>query len=638
MGIFEIVEFEKSKDKMKALAHEKVDVIINNLISGQKYIRQGGYSNIKILDEISNTIVKKEDLRIGINKENKLLFSIINKSMNAITREEKEFLYNKWFTAKVEIENSKRVLSLTDEEKEYLREKKEIIMCIDPDWMPFEKNEKGKHIGMSADYFRHFEKSINIPIRMLLTKTWTESLSLGKKRDCDIFSLVTPTPQRFKYLDFTKPYLKTPLVVVTNNNALFISSLWELRNKKVGLVKNYGYAELLKSSNSEVKFVDVENLKEGLEKVEAGETFAFIGGLATTGFQIQNNYLGQLKIAGKIDVFLDLSIGTRNDEPILKSIFNKAISKISMEDHQNILNKWVSINYQEGVQYKTIWQYLIIILIITIILILVYRQFLLKGLNKKLNEKVKIEIEKNIRQNEILSQQSKMAAMGEMLGNIAHQWRQPLSTISTAATGAKLQKEMHCLSDEQLNSALTAINTSAQYLSSTIDDFREFLNPSNSKTSEFNISNTIKKVLNLMIAQIKAKDIEIIQNIEEFKLTSIENELIQVLINILNNAKDILLTKDNQKRLIFINTYKKENVLIIEILDNAGGIKNDIIDRIFEPYFTTKHKSQGTGIGLYISEEITRTHLNGTLHVNNENFSYEGIDYIGAKFTIEISI
>ena len=246
-----------------------------------------------------------------------------------------------------------------------------------------------------------------------------------------------------------------------------------------------------------------------------------------------------------------------------------------------------------------------------------------------------IEIDKN-KKEQLLFQQSKMAAMGEMLGNIAHQWRQPLSTISSASTGAKLQKEMDCLSDSQLNSALTAINASAQYLSQTIEDFRSFFNPNNNKTSEINILDTIDKTLKLVKSQFVSKDIEIIQKIENYKLLTIDNELVQVLINILNNAKDALLKVEDQKRYIFINTYKDNSNFIIEIKDSAKGIPKDIINRVFEPYFTTKHQSVGTGIGLYMSQEIINNHLGGTLTVSNETYSYDGLEYTGANFLIKI--
>lgn len=254
---------------------------------------------------------------------------------------------------------------------------------------------------------------------------------------------------------------------------------------------------------------------------------------------------------------------------------------------------------------------------------------------EELNKNLKID---NLKKEKLLLEQLKMSTMGEMLENIAHQWRQPLSTISTASTGAKLQKEMDCLSDEQLDKTLTVINDTAQYLSTTIDDFRSFFNPKDNKVKEFNISSTISKTLQLINAQFIAKDIEVIQNIEDYKIESIENGMIQVLMNILNNARDILLKKENQKKLIFINTYQDDNISYIKILDNAGGIDESIINRIFEPYFTTKHQFQGTGLGLYMSEEIVHKHLNGNLSVCNEVYTYEGIEYTGASFTIGINL
>ena len=238
----------------------------------------------------------------------------------------------------------------------------------------------------------------------------------------------------------------------------------------------------------------------------------------------------------------------------------------------------------------------------------------------------------------ILLQQSKMAAMGEMLENIAHQWRQPLSTISTASTGMIVQKELDALSDHQLITYLNTINNSAQYLSSTIDDFRNFFKPSEHKVSTFKIDETLNKTVQLLDASFSAKEIEVVKDIKEIELLSIENELIQVLINILNNAKDALLKVENHKRLIFINVYQKGNIMFIEIKDNAEGVPENLIDKIFEPYFTTKHKAQGTGIGLYMSSKIVDNHLKGSLQVSNDKYSYEGSDYVGAKFTIKIPV
>ncbi len=254
------------------------------------------------------------------------------------------------------------------------------------------------------------------------------------------------------------------------------------------------------------------------------------------------------------------------------------------------------------------------------------------GVVQDITENKLLELEKHQKE-ELLYQQSKMAAMGEMLGNIAHQWRQPLSTISTASTGMKIQKELGLLSDEEFNHSMDAINKSAQYLSQTIEDFRNFYKP-NKDITNFFLKPTIEKALNLMRAQCIENEIQIIDNIEDITLHSLENELLQVLINMLNNAKDALVEFKRDQRLIFINTTKHESHVHITVLDNAGGIKEELLNRVFEPYFTTKHQSQGTGIGLYMCEEIVVKHLKGTLSVKNKSFKYKSKEYKGAEFTI----
>jgi len=241
--------------------------------------------------------------------------------------------------------------------------------------------------------------------------------------------------------------------------------------------------------------------------------------------------------------------------------------------------------------------------------------------------------EKNL----ILYQQSKMAAMGEMLGNIAHQWRQPLSIISTAASGLKMQQQLNLLDDKMLYELSDGITDATKYLSSTIDDFRNFFKPNKTK-SLTSITNVIDKTLNLIGKQIKDSNIKIINNIKEVEFYTYENELIQVLINILNNAKDQILKETIDKGYIFIDIYTENRQLIIEIKDNANGVDESIIDNIFEPYFTTKDKSIGTGIGLYMSQEIITKHMKGELKVKNSNYNYNDNIYEGAVFSIILDI
>ena len=251
----------------------------------------------------------------------------------------------------------------------------------------------------------------------------------------------------------------------------------------------------------------------------------------------------------------------------------------------------------------------------------------------ELNKKNRELIEKE----KIIFQQGKLASMGEMIGNIAHQWRQPLSSISILASGIKLQRELDILKNEDFLYAMDNILNSTQYLSQTIEDFRSFYDPKNSKISKFDIQELIKKTLSLVNSQLKNKNIELIENIDNFEITTFQNELIQVFVNILNNARDALL-ENQEKKFIRITTYKDSQSGYIEIMDNAGGVPTDVIDKIFEPYFTTKHKALGSGIGLYMSDEIIKKHLKGSILVENKTIEIDKIKYMGAKFTIKLPL
>ena len=236
----------------------------------------------------------------------------------------------------------------------------------------------------------------------------------------------------------------------------------------------------------------------------------------------------------------------------------------------------------------------------------------------------------------MISEQSKMAAMGEMLGNIAHQWRQPLSIISTGSTGMLAQKEFGMLSDEQFEVTCKAINENAQYLSRTIDDFKNFIKGDRVKCV-FNLEKNLKSFIHLVEGSIKTHNIQVVLKIDkDINVNGYENELIQCFINIFNNAKDILKENNEKNRIIMISAYMEDENTIIKFTDNGKGINEDVLPKIFEPYFTTKHKSQGTGLGLNMTYKFIVDGMNGTIIAQNTQFTHKDKTYKGAEFIISL--
>ena len=256
----------------------------------------------------------------------------------------------------------------------------------------------------------------------------------------------------------------------------------------------------------------------------------------------------------------------------------------------------------------------------------------LKNLNSSLEEKIKIEIEKNKKKDTILFQQNKMASMGEMLNNIAHQWRQPLSAITTSASSLKLKDELKSLEKDDINYYCDHILNSSNYLSQTINDFSNFFKKDEEKIN-FYINDTLEQNIKLIKEKINSKNIEVkILLKDKIEIFGNKNEFQQALLNIITNSIDALSESSIEEKLIIIS-YEKYT---LSIQDNANGIKENIIQHIFDPYFTTKHKSQGTGIGLYMAQNILENNMNFKLEVENKKFIFNNKNYFGANFTIRL--
>jgi len=333
-----------------------------------------------------------------------------------------------------------------------------------------------------------------------------------------------------------------------------------------------------------------------------------------------------------------------------KRYFTKKINHISILFLSTISLKANSIESSIELLHKN--KIDIAFIIIGISALFLYRQNLLKQANKQLqlavDEKTKAlqninnnleramneEIKKATSIEKRLYESEKLSSMSDMITNIAHQWRQPLSVISTSATGLLLQQEVHSINEENLKSSLNKINNQAQYLSKTIHDFESLLN-TNTDLEILKLSNVISKCLSIQKITLNTDNIEVISNIDDsIVLNTIETELMQSLLNIINNAIDALKKQSIEEKYIFINTYKNNKKAIIEIYDNANGICEGILDKIFEAYFTTKHQAQGTGLSLNITYNTIKNSLNGDIKVENFTFNYNNNSYTGAKFTI----
>ena len=653
---------------------------------------------------------------------------------------------------------------LTQEEEEYLKNKKEIKLCVNPNWLPLEKIENAKHIGIAAEYINAISKKINTPISLVQTEQWGESLENIKQRKCDVLSLAEKTPLREIYLNFTSPYISTPYVIATKSGLPFLDSIEDIKSKTIGIIKNFSTKELLKNKYPEINLVEVNSAHEGLVLVEQDRNFAFLDNSMVINNEIQKNNMNFISITGQFPESFNLSIASRNDEPILNQILQKTLLSIDEKQKLEFMQKWNNINYQTKINNQLIVQ--LLFFAIVFISIFIYWNLKLKEeirnkelvqkhlkeseekfrtlfdiapillnafdkngkvilwnkecenifgwtfeeiqkeenplslfypnpkiqdelkksfedesqkfykdwnpytkngekiitrwaniklqnnevinigyditqernselalkekteqlkiakedlekLNSSLEKRIQYEISKNTEQQIMLMNQSKLVQMGEMIENIAHQWRQPLAQINSSVLLIDAALNKNKFENTTVEMKLEEIENLTNYMSKTINDFQNFFNPNKEKTT-FEIAKVIEKAIDIVKGLIHIHYINVQINIEkDLVCHSYLEELQQVILIILNNAIDALVLKEISSPQIHLTVYEEDKNIVINIEDNALGINKIHQEKIFEPYFTTKEKTQGTGIGLYMAKLIIENGLKGKLSMKN---------------------
>ncbi len=341
---------------------------------------------IEILEQYMNNNKYVEAIKVYDNLINKPSIILYKKDGNFIFELGKDFpkslqLPNRLDSVRI-FKNEKRIGvitifykqelgedSLSIEENNYLNKKKIIRMCIDPNWLPFQKIENGKHIGIVAEFMKIFSQNLNIPIKLIKTKSWQESLDFAKNRKCDIISIASKTPQRKKYMDFTSSYIDSSIVLSTRIGVPFLENIEQVINKKIGVVKGYSFYEELKNRYPSINLIEINSIQDGLDKVESGDIFGYLDNSIVLNYHIQRNHIGTLAISGKFEDHYNLSVATRNDEPLLLSIFQKAINSITQNEKDQIYKKWISVKIEK---IKVVNYFLVYSIVIVTILLLLF--------------------------------------------------------------------------------------------------------------------------------------------------------------------------------------------------------------------------------------------------------------------------
>jgi len=629
-------------------------------LRGWRYTFENMQESIKIVHEKYNPTNKSiQALRYEAEELRKLAF-VDGVKFGEISEEKILRIYDMYKilgVAKDKIEMGEFIFNkhsniLNAKELAYLRDKKEITFCIVPFFLPYSHIKDGELEGVESGILEIISKSVPIDFRLIYSKTWDETLSLVKKRKCDFLPIVENIESRREYLDFTTPYFRDSIAIITDNTKDYIIDISSVLDKEFSIVEGYSFIETLRKKYPHIKLNEVSSRKKGFMGVQTGKYYAHIDAMMVAAYYMQNHPKSNLKISGQFEENVKISFGVKKDDEILFSIFQKIANELKQKDIHRVLSEWVSIKHIRTIDHAHLKN--VLLFTFTLALIIGYRQYLLKKknkqlqslqnqlliLNKSLEIKVADAVNDVLKKDAYLLHQSRLAQMGEMLSMIAHQWKQPLSSISAVQISIRMAIELERfdLRDEKqreeflefVHKKLDKIATNTKNLSQIISNFSDFYKP-NKKAEVLKLDEVIMKAYSLVEDNMDANNISISMSLHSDAVVRLhENEFTQVILNLLNNARDQVIERRIEDAKIKIKSYDENGDTVLEISDNALGIDEEIIENVFDPYFSTKLDKNGTGLGLYMSKQIIEEHHNGNISVKN--------DKDGAVFTIRLEV
>jgi len=611
-----LIKCATNYDTLKFILQKKADYAFGNFFVFNYLIYKNFLSGLKVKLQNRNKNFLTTPKYLAFNKNDRILRDIFNKVYAQIDKKEIYLLKSKWLS-----EPAVKKIFLTKKERNFIKNHT-LKLSTTATWIPFNfKDTKGKVSGIGIDYWKMIAKKVNLKYKIYIAKDFTEVLNNIKTKKYDLNMATSKTLDKESFALFTKTYEKFPIAIATKKISNFITTGVDLENKKVAVGKSYSTYYLLKNMYPKINFILTKDTKEALNLVHNGSVFAAVDIEPSLRYQIIKNGFKDIFITGITGVDFNLQIMVRDDYSTLVSILNKAINAISNQERIEIYKKWMGVKKQQTDYLLIVKISLFFFLIILILLYFYIRQKRFKkeveNLNKTLEKRINTAIEKEKKHQLIMLQQSRLAQMGEAISMIAHQWKQPLNTLIFLNSTIIAKYKKNAITKEIMEQFEKRSGKIIFQMAQTIDNFRNFFKPEKEKTV-FSLNETISESLEIMYPILQEKDINIIANLgKDTKILGYKNEFGQAILNIINNSKDAFLERDIKNRKIIITKTIKKNITTITIKDNAGGIDNEIISNIFEPYFTTKEKSGGDGIGLYMTKLIIERHMNGKIYVEN---------------------
>ncbi|WP_373035257.1 transporter substrate-binding domain-containing protein [Sulfurimonas sp.] len=607
-----------NEESMEAVSFGKADAYVGNLAVSTYIMNKYLLNNLKIVSKLKDFTTS---VSVAINKENKVLFSIIQKSIKSITPQEHQKLKSKW-KKNFNFDQKDSQLNFSKKQRDWIKKHSVVKYTGDPDWLPFEAVSKNKqHIGIAAEYVKEIEEQTGIEFKYIPYPTWSDAISNIKNSNV---SMIVETTDSKLDLEYTKPFIANSIVIVMNKDTRYIEDLNIIANKKIALIKDYGYVPKLKQEYKDIDFFEVNNIKEGLSAVSTGKYDALLCTSALSSYEISEMGLHNIAIVGKTTISTEVGFGVRKEYKPLVGIINIVLQNIDKKKKHDILMKWTYQKYVEKIDYTLVWQIAAIFVFFISGTLYWNRKLSVEIHKRKLAQEELFQLNKKLKEAKDIAVNANKAKT-DFLSNMSHEIRTPMNAILGFAE--LLDKKVE---DKKLKSFVKTIRSSGQTLLFLINDILDLSKIESGKLeltkSRVSLQNLCEDTINIFSLQAEQKGLKLTLEIDNEMPKAIlvdKMRLNEILINLIGNA--IKFTQNGYVKVVVVinDVYDHSSKvdLTIRVEDSGIGIDKSEHNKIFNIFEQSQNqdvkKYGGTGLGLAISKKLSIL-MGGSLNVESE--------------------
>ena len=605
----------RSNSKNKNLAYQYINFQISPAIQKEMFRVTGLVPANK---KTKKTLNKEEIKSLPVNEEayykQMILWDVMPRKhlYDEVLKEVKEDLAKKY--------KANTELDLTVDEKKWLAENPTVTFTGDPNWLPYEAFQKdGSYIGIVAEHLKLISETTGLKFKMSPSQTWTESTKKAKQGLVDVLS-ETDDSELSSHLNFTTPYVSNPIVIAMSSKENYVETITSIKDKKIALIRDYGYTSKIRSKYTDIKFVTVENIQDGLSKVSTGVVDALLCTHALCSYTITELGLNDVRIVGKTEFDTKLALGVQKNLYELQSILNKAIAKINHSQQQLIFDKWIRSKYVEKIDYTLIYR-----IIGAAIILIIFFIFWNRRLEHEVQQRTK---ELTIARDEA---QHANASKSEFLSRMSHELRTPMNAILGFSQLLEQNSENHFSNNdlELVGEILTAGYHLLELINEVLDLSQVESGNLQLKVENIELSSIVNQSVALIKALAEKSHIKITyQNVSDpIYVIADRVRIKQIIINLLANA----VKYNNENGHIDIKYNIRDNKIKLSVEDSGIGIPDHFHDRVFKPFDRLTASTtgiEGTGIGLTLAKKM--------IELMNGKIGFESTEGKGSTFWVEM--